>query len=85
MKRYRITIYCRILIIKKLHDATSHATFYYDYVHFLQIVPIYEINRCLTWLISEKAISIGSFSRWGGNDDEVQGYQINKHLAEHSP
>ena len=67
-------------MIKKLHDANLHAAFYYDYAHFLQIVLIYKIkkiNRCLTRLINETAIRIGSLSRWDGNDDRVQGCQIN--------
>ena len=55
-------------MIKRLHDANLHATFYYE---------IKKINRCLTRLISETAMSFGSLSRWGGNDDGVQGYQIN--------
>ena len=64
-------------MIKWLHDANLHATFYYDYTHFLQSVFIYEIkkiNRCLTRFISER---FGTLSRWGGNDDQVQGYKIN--------
>ena len=67
-------------MIKRLHDANLHAAFYYDYAHFLQIVLIYEIkkiNRCLTRLIRERAIRFRCLSRWGGNNDGVQGYQIN--------
>ena len=75
-------------MIQRLHGANLHAAFYYDYVHILQIVIIYEIkkiNGCLTRLISETVIRIGSLSRWGGNDDEVQDNQIDYHLAEQSP
>ena len=74
LKRYRLIICCPILMIQRLHGATCNlqAAFYYDYAHFLQIVIIYEItSRCLTRLISETVIRIGSLSRWGGNDDGV--------------
>ena len=70
-KRYKITICCPILIIKSLHDATSHAALY-DYVHFLHIFLSYEIkkiSRCLTRLLSETAIRMGFLSVWAGNDD----------------
>ena len=66
-----------ILMIQRLHGANLHAAFYYDYAHFLQIVIIYEIKRCLTRLITETVIRIGPLSRWGGNDNGIQGYQIN--------
>ena len=61
-------------MIQRQHGANLHAAFYYDYAHFLQIVIIYVIekmNRCLTRLISETVIRIGSLSRWDSNDDGV--------------